>query len=66
MARLLRVNMTESTTRWEEVGEEYRRWGGRGLTSLLVAREVPPTCLPLGPLNTLVIDETGGPRRMVE
>ncbi len=29
--------------------------GGRGLTSTIVAAEVPPTCHPLGPNNKLVI-----------
>jgi aldehyde:ferredoxin oxidoreductase len=47
--------MTDLTTRFEEVPKEYRSWGGRGLTSLVVAREVPPTCHPLGQSNKLVI-----------
>ncbi|HAM55647.1 MAG TPA: aldehyde ferredoxin oxidoreductase, partial [Candidatus Rokubacteria bacterium] len=55
MSRLLRVNMTDRTTTYEEVPEHYRHWGGRGLTSMVIAREVPPTCHPLGPNNKLVI-----------
>ena len=55
MSRLLRVNMTDRTTTYEEVPEHYRHWGGRGLTSMVMAREVPPTCHPLGPNNKLVI-----------
>ncbi len=55
MSRLLRVNMTDLTATFEEVPEAYRYWGGRGLTTMITAREVPPTCHPLGPHNKLVI-----------
>ncbi|MDR5694940.1 MAG: aldehyde ferredoxin oxidoreductase C-terminal domain-containing protein [Armatimonadota bacterium] len=55
MAKLLRVNMTDLKATYEEVPEVYRYWGGRGLTSMITAREVPPTCHPLGPSNKLVI-----------
>ena len=34
---------------------EYTGMGGRGLTSTLVAKEVPPLCHPLGAENKLVI-----------
>lgn len=33
----------------------YAGLGGRGLTSALIAREVPPLCHPLGPENKLII-----------
>jgi len=55
MSRLLRVNMTDLNTAFEDVPEVYQQWGGRGLTSMVTAREVPPTCHPLGPNNKLVI-----------
>ncbi|MDR7434985.1 MAG: aldehyde ferredoxin oxidoreductase C-terminal domain-containing protein [Armatimonadota bacterium] len=55
MAKLLRVNMTDLKATYEEVPEVYRYWGGRGLTSMITSREVPPTCHPLGPSNKLVI-----------
>jgi aldehyde:ferredoxin oxidoreductase len=55
MSRLLRVNMTDLRVTFEDVPETYRLWGGRGLTSMVTAREVPPTCHPLGPNNKLVI-----------
>jgi len=55
MAKLLRVNMTDLKATYEDVPEVYRSWGGRGLTSMITAREVPPTCHPLGPSNKLVI-----------
>lgn len=53
MSRILRVNMNDLTTRYEDVPEKYRLWGGRGLTSMITADEVPPTCHPLGPSNKL-------------
>ena len=39
----------------EEPLGEYAGLGGRGLTSTLVAKEVPPLCHPLGDENKLVI-----------
>ncbi|MDY0039534.1 MAG: aldehyde ferredoxin oxidoreductase N-terminal domain-containing protein, partial [Desulforhabdus sp.] len=35
--------------------DEYAGLGGRGLTSAIVAKEVPPMCHPLGAENKLVI-----------
>ncbi len=55
MQRILRVNMTDRTTTFEEVPEKYKERAGRWLTSSIVASEVPPTCHPLGPKNKLVI-----------
>ncbi|MDP2953580.1 MAG: aldehyde ferredoxin oxidoreductase N-terminal domain-containing protein, partial [Chloroflexota bacterium] len=55
MARLLRVNMTDLAAKYEDVPEEYRNWGGRGLTSFMTLEEVPPTCHPLGPNNKVVL-----------
>ena len=34
---------------------EYEGMGGRGMTSMVVSKEVPPDCHPLGPENKLVI-----------
>ena len=51
---ILRVNMTDRTYRLEEVPAAYQHLGGRGVTSTLVAKEVPPQCHPLGPNNKLV------------
>jgi aldehyde:ferredoxin oxidoreductase len=50
----MRVNMTEKTISTEPVPDQYVGLGGRGLTSILVSAEVPPTCDPLGPENKLV------------
>jgi len=55
MSKILRVNMTDLTARYEDVPEKYRLMGGRWLTSSIVADEVEPTCHPLGPNNKLVL-----------
>ena len=55
MYKLLRVNMTDLSTKYEDIPPEYAGMGGRGLTSSVVANEVDPTCNALGPLNKLVI-----------
>ncbi len=52
--KIFRVNMTNLTSTIEEVPAEWAGHGGRGLTSTIVAAEVPPTCHPLGPNNKLV------------
>jgi len=38
----------------EDVPKVYRGLGGRGLTSIMINAEVPPTCDPLGPENKLI------------
>lgn len=53
--RIFRVNMADLTTKIENVPEDWIGHGGRGLTSTIVAAEVPPQCHPLGPNNKLVI-----------
>ena len=57
MDQILRINMgadggPAATT--EPLGD-YAGFGGRGLTSAIVAKEVPPLCHPLGEDNKLVI-----------
>ncbi len=54
MFKILRVNMSDLSVRAEEIPKEYEGLGGRGLTSAIVAHEVPPTCSPIGPNNKLV------------
>ena len=54
MNKIVRVNMKDLTCKIEEVPEAWAGLGGRGLTSTIVAAEVPPTCHPLGPNNKLV------------
>lgn len=52
--RFLRVNMTDLTIRSEECGPVYEALGGRALTSIMVNKEVPAICDPLGPANKLI------------
>jgi len=53
--KIYRINMSELSSSIEDVPESWAGHGGRGLTSTIVAAEVPPTCHPLGPNNKLVI-----------
>jgi aldehyde:ferredoxin oxidoreductase len=53
--KIFRVNMTDLSTSIEDVPADWAGHGGRGLTSTIVAAEVPPTCHPLGPNNKLVV-----------
>jgi aldehyde:ferredoxin oxidoreductase len=53
--KIFRVNMTDLTTSIEDVPAAWAGHGGRGLTSTIVAAEVPPTCHPLGSKNKLVL-----------
>ena len=52
--KIYRVNMSKLSCVLEEVPEEWKLLGGRGLTSVIVAKEVDPTCHPLGNKNKLV------------
>lgn len=54
MQKIIRVNMTDGSIRFEEVPEKYRLLGGRALTSSIVCDEVAPDCHPLGPGNKVV------------
>jgi aldehyde:ferredoxin oxidoreductase len=54
MDKIFRVNMTDLTTKVEAVPAGWAGLGGRGLTSTIVAAEVPPTCHPLSAENKLV------------
>ena len=57
MDKILRINMGADggpAASTESLGD-YEGFGGRGLTSAIVSKEVPPTCHPLGEENKLVI-----------
>lgn len=54
MFKILRVNMTDLSVKAEDIPEEYQGLGGRGLTSAIVAKEVDPTCSPIGTNNKLI------------
>ncbi|WP_085812068.1 aldehyde ferredoxin oxidoreductase family protein [Geoanaerobacter pelophilus] len=53
MDKIFRVNMTDLTTKIEEVPAAWAGLGGRALTSTIVAAEVPPTCHALSAQNVL-------------
>ncbi|MBI4759329.1 MAG: aldehyde ferredoxin oxidoreductase, partial [Chloroflexi bacterium] len=55
MSKILRVNMTDRTARFEDVPTKYKDMGGRWLTSSIICDEVDPMCHPLGPNNKVVI-----------
>jgi len=55
MSKILRINMSDQSVKFEEVPEKYKYLGGRGLTSTMTFDEVPPTCHPLGPNNKIFI-----------
>lgn len=57
MDKILRINMgAEGGPKASEVPVgDYAGMGGRAMTSAIVAKEVPPTCHPLGEDNKLVI-----------
>jgi aldehyde:ferredoxin oxidoreductase len=54
MQKILRINMTAMSARYENVPDEFIGLGGRGLSSSIVSKEVDPRCEPLGPENKLV------------
>ncbi len=54
MDKIIRVNMTELSSKIEAVPSAWAGLGGRGLTSTIVSAEVPAACHPLGVNNKLV------------
>jgi aldehyde:ferredoxin oxidoreductase len=54
MGKVLRVDLSQLRATVEELPAAWDGYGGRALTSTIVATEVPPTCDPLGPHNKLV------------
>jgi len=54
MGKIMRINLSESKVVVEDMPKEYRGLGGRGLSSHIVAREVPSKADPLGPGNKLI------------
>jgi len=54
MNTILRINMDNLEVKKEDVPEIYRKYGGRGLSSVIVNKEVLPTCHPLGKHNKLI------------
>lgn len=52
--KFIRVNMNKKTIVTEAVPPDYMGLGGRGLTSIMINKEVPPRCDPMGPENKLI------------
>ncbi|MHA2037269.1 MAG: aldehyde ferredoxin oxidoreductase C-terminal domain-containing protein [Promethearchaeota archaeon] len=64
--KIVRINVSTEETIYEEISEISKHFllGGRGLTSKIIADEVPPLCDPLGVKNKLIIANgllTGSP-----
>ncbi len=57
--KLLRVNMSNLEITSEDLPEEWKIIGGRGLSAEILNKEMPPEADPLGPEARLVI--AGGP-----
>jgi len=55
MNRILRIDLDTRTAAEQPVPEGWRALGGRGLSSAIVAEEVPPGADPLGPDNVFVL-----------
>jgi len=53
--KIIRIDMAKLKATYEDLPEKWSRWAGRGLTSVIVADEVDPSCHPLGPNNKVVI-----------
>lgn len=53
--KLLRVNMNDLQTEWQEVPEIYEHLGGRALIAKVLLEEIPPACDALGPHNKLIL-----------
>jgi aldehyde:ferredoxin oxidoreductase len=54
MAKILRIDLSASSAKTEDVPEAYRKFGGRGLTACILDHELDPTCDPLGVENKLI------------
>ena len=55
MNKLLRIDMSDLSHKWEEIPKKYETFAGRAFTSAVVADEVDPMCHPLREKNKFVI-----------
>jgi len=55
MPKLIRIDLDQQRYDISDMPGEYNHLGGRGLTSRIIALEVPPACDPLGKENKLII-----------
>ncbi len=54
MKRIMRINLSGLKVKVEDMPKEYQGLGGRGLSSHIIGREVPPKADPLGTENKLI------------
>ena len=52
--KIIRVDMTDLTSKFEKVPEKYKLFSGRWLTDSIICDEVDPQCHPLGPNNKVI------------
>jgi len=52
--KIIRVDMTDLTSKFEKVPEKYKFRSGRWLTDSIICDEVDPQCHPLGPNNKVI------------
>jgi len=57
--KILRLDMEQEKATFEDLPEQWKLVGGRGLIAKIMNKEVPPDTDPLGPKNKLII--AGGP-----
>ncbi|MBS3795630.1 MAG: aldehyde ferredoxin oxidoreductase [Candidatus Thorarchaeota archaeon] len=55
MSKILRINMTDQSHKWENLPKKWKTLAGRAFTSTVVAEEVDPTFHPLREHNKFVI-----------
>ena len=53
--KFIKVDMGTKSVSVEDVPQDYKGLGGRGLTSVMINEEVLPNCDPLGPDNKLIV-----------
>ncbi|MDF1539343.1 MAG: aldehyde ferredoxin oxidoreductase C-terminal domain-containing protein [Candidatus Thorarchaeota archaeon] len=55
MGKILRIDMSDLSHKWEDTPAKYKDLAGRAFTSKVVREEVDPTCHPLRENNKFVI-----------
>lgn len=55
MQKIVRINMSNLSVSYESIPEEYLFLGGRGLSTRIIGKEVPPNCFPLDSDNKVVV-----------
>lgn len=53
--KILRIDMKNLTSKWEDLQEKHATLAGRAFTSTIISEEVDPMCHPLGAQNKFVV-----------